>query len=183
MEGGNRRQDVRKSAIQELEQGHIPTNRLGSSARMLGLPSPPTIANDVNRKRKRGDDQANAKLAFTMSVSQDRKFRNLLILFRFAIRCMPTIYFFDPAEPNLTGDVILERSPLLFWASVAVGSRENAELEETYQAARQKTLDLFRQTLCGPPINKWDLCGAIVYHKWLAPIKPIGMLGDGVFRL
>jgi hypothetical protein len=87
---------------------------------------------------------------------------------------MPTIYFFDPAEPDLTADLILERSPLLFWASVAVGSRENAELEDTYQTARQKTLDLFRQTLCGPPINRWDLCGAIVYHKWLAPIKPIG---------
>jgi hypothetical protein len=63
---GARRQDVRKSAIQELEQGHIPTNRLGSGARMMGMPSPPAAVNLGFRKRKRGDDQANAKIAFSM---------------------------------------------------------------------------------------------------------------------
>jgi hypothetical protein len=93
----------------------------------------------------------------------------------FAVRCLPTTYFLDPNESGLTGEVILSRSPLLYWSAVAVGSRETAELEETYRVARAKTLELYRQTLDGPRISYWDLCGAIVYHKWLAPIKPIGM--------
>lgn len=147
----------------------------------MGMPSPPTPVLNGPRKRKRGDDQAEAKIAYSMYVCRlaneliNGAFVDELTITRFAIRCLPTIYFFDPAESGLTAEVIQERSPLLFWASVAVGSRENAELEDTYQTARQKTLDLFRQTLCGPPINRWDLCGAMVYHKWLSPIKPIGM--------
>lgn len=88
---------------------------------------------------------------------------------------MPTIYFFDPAEPNLSPELILHRSPLLFWAAVAVGSRETPELEETYSTSKVRVLELFRQTLGGPAISYWDLCGAVVYHKWLSPIRPIGM--------
>lgn len=87
---------------------------------------------------------------------------------------MPTIYFFDPAEPNLSPELILHRSPLLFWAAVAVGSRETPELEDTYRTSKAKVLELFRQTLGGPAISYWDLCGAVVYHKWLSPIRPIG---------
>jgi len=87
---------------------------------------------------------------------------------------MPTIYFFDPAEPNLSPELILRRSLLLFWAAVAVGSRETPELEDTYRTSKVKVLELFRQTLGGPAISYWDLCGAMVYHKWLSPIRPIG---------
>jgi len=87
---------------------------------------------------------------------------------------MPTIYFFDPAEPNLSADLILHRSPLLFWAAVAVGSRETPELEDTYRTSKLRVLELFRQTLGGSAISYWDLCGAVVYHKWLSPIRPIG---------
>lgn len=72
---------------------------------------------------------------------------------------------------------------MLYWAAVAVGARETAELEDTYRAARAKTLELYRQTLDGPPITYWDLCGAIVYHKWLAPIKPIGTSYSLDFRI
>jgi hypothetical protein len=89
---------------------------------------------------------------------------------------MPTIYFFDPAEPNLSADLILQRSPLLFWAAVAVGSRETPELEDTYRTSKVKVLELFRQTLGAAAITYWDLCGAVVYHKWLSPIRPIGTL-------
>lgn len=91
------------------------------------------------------------------------------------MRCLPSLYFLDPTEPGLSGEAILARSPLFFWAAVAVGSRETAELETTYHFARGKTLELYRQTLDGPSIGYWDLGGAMVYHKWLAPIKPIGM--------
>lgn len=90
------------------------------------------------------------------------------------LRCYPTLYCLDPAEPNLTPEIILHRSPLLYWAAVAVGSRESPDLEDTYRTARSRVLELFRLTLGGPAITYWDLCGAMVYHKWLSPIRPIG---------
>lgn len=34
-------------------------------------------------------------------------------------------------------------------------------------------MDLLRQTLGGRKPTFWDLCGAMVYNKWLAPIRPI----------
>jgi hypothetical protein len=70
----------------------------------------------------------------------------------------------------------MNRSSLLYWAAVAVGSRESPELEDTYQISRGRVLELFRVTLGGPAITYWDLCGAMVYHKWLSPIRPIGEL-------
>lgn len=63
---------------------------------------------------------------------------------------------------------------MLFWSAVAVGARESKDLEETYLDARAQALELFRRSLAGSPVNRWDLCGAMVFHKWLAPIRPIG---------
>jgi hypothetical protein len=76
----------------------------------------------------------------------------------------------------------MNRSSLLYWAAVAVGSRESPELEDTYQISRGRVLELFRVTLGGPAITYWDLCGAMVYHKWLSPIRPIGELPFRTFR-
>lgn len=91
---------------------------------------------------------------------------------RFTVRCLPAIYFLDKSE-EASAEIYLARSPLLFWSAVAVGARESKELEETYHDARAQALALFRRTLLATA-GYWDLCGAMVHHKWLAPIRPIG---------
>lgn len=60
------RGDVRESAIQELEQGQIPTNSLGDDVRMLGVPSyfPSEVVE--SKKRKRGGNLGYAAIAYTM---------------------------------------------------------------------------------------------------------------------
>ena len=35
-------------------------------------------------------------------------------------------------------------------------------------------MELLRQTLGGPKPTYWDLVGAMVWNKWLAPVRPIG---------
>lgn len=60
------RHNIRLSAIEELEQGHIPTNALGNGARMLGLPDSGHNHVSGSRKRKHGSELADAKIAFTM---------------------------------------------------------------------------------------------------------------------
>jgi hypothetical protein len=86
------------------------------------------------------------------------------------------IYFFDPADPTFTDEIISERSQFLYWVVVAVGSRETEDLLEVYEVACNHTIRLFRETLGGPFGGYWDLCGALVYNKWLSAICPIGEL-------
>ena len=57
---------------------------------------------------------------------------------------------------------------------VATGARETLELYDTFLSAQENTMELLRQTLGGPRANYWDLCGAMVWNKWLAPVRPIG---------
>jgi hypothetical protein len=60
------RHDVRVSAIEELEQGHIPTNTLGDGARMLGMLSSARDMPASNRKRKHGGEMEDAKIAYAV---------------------------------------------------------------------------------------------------------------------
>jgi len=96
----------------------------------------------------------------------------------FTVRCLPSINFFDPLEPDFNADSIRDKSPLLFWAVVATGARETPELYDTFLSAQENTMELLRQTLGGPRANYWDLCGAMVWNKWLAPVRPIGGIGE-----
>lgn len=78
------------------------------------------------------------------------------------------------SEAECTSEAISEKSALLFWAIVAVGSRETPELFELFLEAQDNTMELLRQTLGGPKPSFWDMCGAMVWNKWLAPVRPIG---------
>jgi hypothetical protein len=60
------RHDVRVSAIEELEQGHIPTNTLGDGARMLGMLSSARDSPTNVRKRKHGGEMEDAKIAYAV---------------------------------------------------------------------------------------------------------------------
>lgn len=60
------RHDVRVSAIEELEQGHIPTNTLGDGARMLGMLSSARDTPTSARKRKHGGEMEDAKIAYAV---------------------------------------------------------------------------------------------------------------------
>jgi hypothetical protein len=60
------RHDVRVSAIEELEQGHIPTNTLGDGARMLGMLSTARDIPTSSRKRKHGGEMEDAKIAYAV---------------------------------------------------------------------------------------------------------------------
>ena len=60
------RHDVRVSAIEELEQGHIPTNTLGDGARMLGMLSSARDLPTSTRKRKHGGEMEDAKIAYAV---------------------------------------------------------------------------------------------------------------------
>lgn len=68
------------------------------------------------------------------------------------------------------------RSPLLFWSIIAVGAREAEELKPVFLRAQATALCLFRDTLCGVVPSIWDLRGALVFMRWLGPIRPIGEL-------
>lgn len=69
---------------------------------------------------------------------------------------------------------MFKRSQLLYWAVITVGARESPNLKGLFTTAQANTIDLLRQTVAGPPVSYWDLCGAMVYNKWLSPIRPIG---------
>ena len=60
------RHDVRVSAIEELEQGHIPTNTLGDGARKLGMLSSARDLPSSTRKRKHGGEMEDAKIAYAV---------------------------------------------------------------------------------------------------------------------
>jgi hypothetical protein len=98
----------------------------------------------------------------------------LLTLRRFTVRCLPAIIFFDPRDPSFTHEEVFKRSLLLYWAVITVGARESPNLKGLFTTAQANTIDLLRQTVAGPPVSYWDLCGAMVYNKWLSPIRPIG---------
>jgi hypothetical protein len=55
-----------------------------------------------------------------------------------------------------------------------VGAREAAELKSIFLDAQNKALALFRETLCGAVPTIWDLRGALIFIRWLGPIRPIG---------
>ena len=93
---------------------------------------------------------------------------------RFSVRCLPALTFVHPNDPEFTVDQVQERSALLFWAIVAVGSRETPELYDTFLSAHENTMELLRSTLGGPKPTYWDVCGAMVWNKWLGPVRPIG---------
>jgi hypothetical protein len=73
---------------------------------------------------------------------------------------------------------VRRRSLLLFWSIIAVGAREAEELKSVFLRAQANALCLFRETLCGIVPSIWDLRGALVFMRWLGPIRPIG----GVLR-
>lgn len=98
----------------------------------------------------------------------------------FSVRCLPSLTFVDPDDPQITVDQVQDLSALLFWAIVAVGSRETPELYETFVAAHENTMELLRATLGGPKPTYWDVCGAMVWNKYLSPLRPIG--GSTLFR-
>lgn len=66
------------------------------------------------------------------------------------------------------------RSLLLFWSIIAVGAREAVELKSVFLRAQAKALGLLHETLCGFVPTIWDLRGALIFMRWLGPIRPIG---------
>lgn len=97
-----------------------------------------------------------------------------VMLLRFIEHCLPAVSFFDPTEEDLHPVTLRNRSRLLYWAIIAVGSRESPGLENMFTTAEAKMLHFLRDTLGGGRPSYWDLCGAMVYNRWLAPIRPIG---------
>jgi hypothetical protein len=97
-----------------------------------------------------------------------------VILLSFIEHCLPAVSFFDPTEEDLHPVTLRNRSRLLYWAIIAVGSRESPGLENMFTTAEAKMLHFLRDTLGGGRPSDWDLCGAMVYNRWLAPIRPIG---------
>jgi len=66
--------------------------------------------------------------------------------------------------PFLDGDFdtsTIVKTSLLYWAMVAVGSREADELSATYELARRRVVDLIAQTIFGQA-TKEDLQGVLI---------------------
>lgn len=92
----------------------------------------------------------------------------------FARRCTIAIPFLDSESPSFTPDDVKQRSLLLFYAIVAVGSREVAEMEAFHRTALQEAMTLHRATLGGAVPSIWDLMGTCIINSWLSPLRPPG---------
>lgn len=92
----------------------------------------------------------------------------------FARRCAIALPFLDSESPSFTPGDVKQRSPLLFYAIVAVGSREDAELEAFHRNALQETMTLHRATLGGTVPSLYDLMGSCIVSSWLSPVRPPG---------
>ncbi|RSH80084.1 hypothetical protein EHS25_007286 [Saitozyma podzolica] len=91
--------------------------------------------------------------------------------------------FLDPEDCSFTLEDVRRRSPLLFWSIIAVGAREAEELKPVFLRAQANALCLLRETLCGVVPSIWDLRGALVFMRWLGPIRPIGHIVDLAYEL
>lgn len=127
--------------------------------------------------RELGRDQARSSAPLQLLLQYHRG--ELITLLRFIEHCLPAVSFFDPTEEDLHPVTLRNRSRLLYWAIIAVGSRESPGLENMFTTAEAKMLHFLRDTLGGGRPSYWDLCGAMVYNRWLAPIRPIGERNTG----
>ena len=82
--------------------------------------------------------------------------------------------FLDPSTYPTTLDEARDRSNLLVWSILAAGSQEIEELHELTSIAQENTIHLLRLSLGGRGVSYWDLCGAMVYNEYIAPIAPTG---------
>ncbi|RSH89713.1 hypothetical protein EHS25_001698 [Saitozyma podzolica] len=101
----------------------------------------------------------------------------------FVARCLSSTCFLDPEDNSFTLEDVRRRSQLLFWSIIAVGAREAEELKSVFLRAQAKALGLFRETLCGIVPTIWDLRGALIFLRWLGPIRPIGHIVDLAYEL
>lgn len=62
----------------------------------------------------------------------------------------------------------------MFWSIVAVGSRDQAGLERVFDAGYRNMLASLRRFVGGPKPTFWDICGAMIYNKYLAAIRHLG---------
>ena len=92
----------------------------------------------------------------------------------FVSKNLPALCFFDSNATFRTPAETKSRSHLLFWSIMAVGSREREALQDFHVVALTETMQLLQATVRGGKIDFWDLCGAMVYNRYLAPITPIG---------
>lgn len=159
------REEEETDIVHDFENTDMNTTSLMSEVRVY------RSASARPGKRKRVEEEPDAwKVAFDMWVYQCHQDSDD----SFTSRCLPAVNFFDRTDPEFTADTIRDKSPLLFWAVIAVGSRETPDLYDIFLDAQDNTMELLRHTLGGPKPTYWDLCGAMVWNKWLAPVRPIG---------
>ncbi|KAK4689619.1 hypothetical protein P7C73_g479, partial [Tremellales sp. Uapishka_1] len=80
--------------------------------------------------------------------------------------------FLDPDSPTYTPEDVKARSPLLYYAIVAVGSREAEELAPIYDRSAQEAIALCQASVAGVVPNIYDFMGICVVITWLSPVRP-----------
>ncbi|ORY26778.1 hypothetical protein BCR39DRAFT_540190 [Naematelia encephala] len=94
----------------------------------------------------------------------------------FRKRCIISVPFIDPDSPSYNPTSVRSRSLLLYWAILAVASREAAELQSLHSYARPRAVEGARQTLEGRAPSIDDFIGYCIVQIWLSPIRPPGHL-------
>ncbi|GFZ45999.1 hypothetical protein JCM24511_03733 [Saitozyma sp. JCM 24511] len=116
------------------------------------------VSQATKRRRRSGTDQDREQEAAAFDI--------------FVGRCAIAVPFLDSQSPSFTPDYVKQRSPLLFYAIVAVGSREVAEFKAFHRSALQEAMALNRATLGGAVPSIWDLMGTCIINSWLSPLRP-----------
>ncbi|GFZ49992.1 hypothetical protein JCM24511_07745 [Saitozyma sp. JCM 24511] len=156
-------------AAQELDNGELTTANSLADARLIRQHAPTPVGGAAAGQKRRRESLDGLDLEIARRT--------------FIEHCLPAVSFFDPTEEDLHPVTLRNRSRLLYWAIIAVGSRESPGLENMFTTAEAKMLHFLRDTLGGGRPSYWDLCGAMVYNRWLAPIRPIGHIVDLAYGL
>ncbi|GFZ46820.1 hypothetical protein JCM24511_04040 [Saitozyma sp. JCM 24511] len=86
-------------------------------------------------------------------------------------RCIISIPFLDPGSPLHNLEQIRNRSTLLYWAILAVGSKELVELRSLHAHAKQRALEGARGTLNGRPPSLDDYAGYCIVQVCVRPLN------------